>query len=268
MAITTIPTTSGSDPIVGKVIGKVIFNFLHKDVPSEVMSILKGLTAPFKLVYKSGVWVKRRIKGEARSESGECGDALAQTTFLESARQLPGNAKNAATFFKEQLTFDLAEMTPKERGIYLAKIGAYFATICGSTYLGNEIPDKDIKLMGIGSHRNAFFHSSLSAAAIRLCIKLVSRTISTLEEEELIEDSSALREVKKCLVLAQGGVALGVGAHLIVDGGIQNGKAVIFGDMGSLVNGTLMDDNAWLLINGFVSILMGKEDITGEEEQQ
>jgi hypothetical protein len=53
--------------------------------------------------------------------------------------------------------------------------------------------------------------------------------------------------VRTILGVAAGGLAFGVGCHLLVD--TLQPKAVVFPFFGSLVEGTLIDDNLWLLGN-------------------
>jgi hypothetical protein len=43
--------------------------------------------------------------------------------------------------------------------------------------------------------------------------------------------------------------------HLIID--VFQPKAVLFGAFGSLLSGTLIDDNLWLGANGLISIAIG-----------
>jgi hypothetical protein len=104
---------------------------------------------------------------------------------------------------------------------------------------GLSFPDLDISLIGIGSHRFFFFHSALGLVILR---KLYNTWINS-------KDSSRrpVRIVEKLAGTLLGGCALGVGIHLLID--VFQPKSVVFPFFGSLFDGTLIDDNIWLLGN-------------------
>lgn len=112
-------------------------------------------------------------------------------------------------------------------------------------------PDRDIALLGIGSHRFFLFHSG---AAIKGLEKMYMNWYE-LDDRNTIE-----RMAKKVVGVALGGAAIGMGVHLLSN--TLNPKAVIFPLIGSLVDGTMVDDTLWLLANSIWCFKMGANVIT------
>lgn len=131
------------------------------------------------------------------------------------------------------------------------KAGALFggklkaAAIFASGYLalrkGVVAPDADISLLGIGNHRFFLFHSAIGLEILK---RLYNKWNSNAPCEE--PDQSALT-MKKIMGVLLGGYAAGVGIHLALDA--VSPKAVIFPFIGSLIDGTLIDDDIWLAAN-------------------
>ncbi|MGI6647601.1 MAG: hypothetical protein ACOX5W_00655 [Bacillota bacterium] len=103
---------------------------------------------------------------------------------------------------------------------------------------GFDMPDLDISLLGIGNHRFFLCHSAIGLAVLRYFYR---RWV----ESEDGRFSSRLGH--KVAGVALGSCALGVGLHLAID--VFQPKSVVFPFFGSLINGTLVDDNIWLLGN-------------------
>ncbi len=156
-------------------------------------------------------------------------------------------------------------MTASQRKIYIAKVAMYLSSFAAGAYIGNSLPDKDITYLGIGSHRNFAFHSVLAAVFGRLMIRFLQRFADCMNEEGLLSDQDAA-VVQHCFSAAQGGVAVGVAVHLAIDGTIQGSKAVLMGHFGSIVDGTLIDDKAWFLVNSFAAFFM--QSATQASEQR
>jgi len=106
---------------------------------------------------------------------------------------------------------------------------------------GLNAPDLDISTLGIGNHRFFLFHSAIGLAVLQY---LYRNWTASLGEEE---NKWSRRVPKKISGALLGSVALGVGVHLAID--VFQPKAVIFPIFGSLIDGTLVDDNIWLLGN-------------------
>ncbi len=116
---------------------------------------------------------------------------------------------------------------------------------------GCQFPDLDISHLGIGSHRFFLYHSGVGVWVLK---KLHQAALAYVGEER-----GSLKDlvVRKMVGVALGAGAFGVGVHLLVD--TFQPKAVIFPGIGSLVNGTLVDDRVWLLGNALWCFQMSQE---------
>lgn len=111
-------------------------------------------------------------------------------------------------------------------------------------------PDKDISILGIGNHRFCLFHSGISIWMIR---KLYETHPARTSNTGITND----KIVGKILAVIGASAAFGVGCHLLVD--TFQPKSVIFPFFGSLINGTIVDDNIWLLGNAIWCFKMSKD---------
>ncbi len=107
---------------------------------------------------------------------------------------------------------------------------------------GLTAPDLDISVLGIGYHRYFIFHSAIGLAVLRHFYRKWN-------------DSKGTGLVKKATGAFLGCYAVGVGIHLASD--FFHPKAVIFPFFGSLIDGTLIDDNIWLLGNSLWAFRIG-----------
>jgi hypothetical protein len=110
---------------------------------------------------------------------------------------------------------------------------------CGLGH-GLSFPDLDISLLGIGNHRFFLFHSAIGLVILR-------RFYRDCVLKQQNPDRWAARAKRKVAGAMLGGLALGVGIHLAID--VFQPKAVVFPFIGSLIDGTLVDDNIWLIAN-------------------
>ncbi|HOO49664.1 MAG TPA: hypothetical protein PLK94_00085 [Alphaproteobacteria bacterium] len=106
---------------------------------------------------------------------------------------------------------------------------------------GIVAPDSDISLLGIGNHRFFLFHSAIGLEILK---RLYGKWNSNVPDEETVQSTLTLKKITGVLL---GGYAAGVGIHLALDA--MSPKAVIFPLIGSLVDGTLIDDDIWLAAN-------------------
>ncbi len=106
-------------------------------------------------------------------------------------------------------------------------------------------PDLDISMLGIGKHRYFLFHSAIGLAVLRYFYKLYS------------ESDKSNEIIKKLGGAILGSYALAVGIHLTID--VFQPKSVVFPFVGSLVNGTLIDDNIWLMGNALWAFKISKD---------
>lgn len=100
-----------------------------------------------------------------------------------------------------------------------------------------RFPDLDIRLLGIGAHRNFLFHSLLLVAILFL----------------LVRGLDARKGLAVFVMSIVAGCGLGVGAHLFAD--VFQSHPVKFPFVGSLVDGTSIDDRLWLGLNALGSAL-------------
>jgi hypothetical protein len=105
---------------------------------------------------------------------------------------------------------------------------------------GLGFPDKDISFLGIGNHRYFLFHSGIAIWGMR---KLYEVYLNRSGKTSNVGD----RVVQSILGIAGAGISFGVGLHLIID--VFQPKSIVFPFFGSLINGTLVDDNIWLMGN-------------------
>jgi hypothetical protein len=161
----------------------------------------------------------------------------------------------------EEVLFDLAfyEEAQKQARYWAQQAGVYtkmavlIPTGIFALDAGLRFPDLDISYLGIGSHRFFLFHSGMAVWAIR---KMYQACLVRSGDEPSRTD----RVLHKILGVAAGSAAFGVGVHLLID--TVQPKSVVFPFFGSLVNGTLIDDNLWLLGNSLWCFKMSRDLFT------
>ncbi len=122
--------------------------------------------------------------------------------------------------------------------IKIVKLIFAFVTALFGFLLFMRFPDLDIKLLGIGAHRNFLFHSAILPALGYFLLR-----------------KSDLRNIAIFSVCAFcGGMSFTLGIHFLSD--TFQKAAVKFPFFGSLVDGTSIDDRLWLGINSFLCLLV------------
>ena len=101
-------------------------------------------------------------------------------------------------------------------------VGIFFTALI-PCYLGTVFPDWDIRLLGIGGHRNPLFHSSLSFFVLALLLGRRAGVLASLVA----------------------GYGVGLASHLWWD-------VVYYGDVRWLPGGTL--DRLWLGVHGLLCL--------------
>ena len=101
-------------------------------------------------------------------------------------------------------------------------------------------PDSDISLLGIGNHRFFLFHSGAAAWVIK---RIYEANFGSQQKEEPF----GTRVWRKVFGVASATSVFAIGCHLTID--VFQPKSVIFPGIGSLIDGTLVDDNIWLFGN-------------------
>lgn len=135
-----------------------------------------------------------------------------------------------------------------ENAYLAAKMAVFVPTGVYGFSEGLTAPDMDISLLGIGKHRFFFFHSAIGLVILR---KLYLNWLDPREEAA----NFPKRVLRKVTGVLLGSYAIGVGIHLAID--VFQPKAVIFPYFGSLVNGTMVDDNIWLMGNSLWAFKIG-----------
>ena len=105
--------------------------------------------------------------------------------------------------------------------------------------LSINFPDLDISIFGIGLHRFFLFHSSL----IPLFLLIISKIIFKLDDT-----------IEMIVIGFLGSFSFGIGVHLFTD--VFQTKAIMFPFIGSLIDGTSVDDRIWLIVNILVCLLI------------
>ncbi len=159
----------------------------------------------------------------ARADQSECPNPIANLSFLHQAKLQAERLLNA--------------------GYATAKASVLVPLGMWGLGKGMVFPDLDIRLLGIGRHRFFLFHSALGLVALW---KLYKCWLSA-ERDGGLANTWGGKVINKTTGVLTAGFAMGVGVHLAID--VFQPKAVIFPFIGSLVDGTLLDDNLWLLGN-------------------
>jgi len=175
-----------------------------------------------------------------------------KTSTIESLKNINSTKTQSANWIKSFGDQFQKIQSSEERKRFILEHVCYLVSLSAGVYLGYHTPDKD---WSIGRHRDIFFHSALSAAAIVTTLKLVSRFFDQVEQNmpKQSEEMWLVEFIKKNLRLAGIGGAIGVSTHLFIDGTIQGTKSVMMPGRGTFFYGTLLDDNAWLLANAVLS---------------
>lgn len=111
-----------------------------------------------------------------------------------------------------------------------------------------SFPDLDISTLGIGYHRYFLFHS---AAAPWMLSKIYEARLARTEGTNRFSD----KVINRLLGIMAASGAWAVGVHLAVD--VMQPKSVIFPFIGSLFDGTMIDDEIWLLGNSIYCFRLG-----------
>ena len=115
-----------------------------------------------------------------------------------------------------------------------------------------RFPDLDIRLLGIGKHRYFLFHSAIVP-------------LGALWAARKLQNISILGYLTTAFAI---GFLAGVGIHLLTD--VFQYKAVMFPFIGSLIDGTSIDDRLWEGGNALVCFSAawktGRHTISGQTE--
>lgn len=162
---------------------------------------------------------------------------LAIDSLIDADEQRPGGFLTSPAFLQQ------AKCAAREllhEGYQCAKASVLIPTGLFGLSQGLKFPDRDISLLGIGRHRFFLFHSALGLVALRYFYR-------QWIEKQNHPDQWVQRVKWKVTGALLGSFAVGVGVHLAID--VFQPKSVVFPFFGSLVDGTLIDDDIWLIAN-------------------
>ena len=129
----------------------------------------------------------------------------------------------------------------------IAEMTIYTAVGTFSLAQGLAFPDLDISLLGIGNHRYFLFHSAWGLVILKKFYE------AWLKNTEGVPQTF----MQKAAGTALAGMAVGVGIHLLVD--VFQPHAINFPFIGSLIDGTMIDDNLWLLGNSLWAFKISRD---------
>lgn len=152
-----------------------------------------------------------------------------------------------------QLNSAWATMTPAQKRSSIIRLVAYIISAAIGAYIGIQIPDMDISLWGIGSHRNFFTHSVAPALVIEFTYRVIRRLIhgfkDRLPENRKTYWENSINVADDCLqsfvIGSYAGITLHLGKDLFFDG-----SQSIRGPWGNtFIKNTYLDDNLYLGIH-------------------
>jgi len=122
----------------------------------------------------------------------------------------------------------------------------------GGAVAGSAFPDLDIRLLGIGSHRNWFFHSGIATYALgKAGDKMIEHYKELASEGDDSLKAKAVMELERYVGAPfVAGFALGQTIHLGLDALVQRGKDVLGFPVEQLLSGGRTLDAIYLLGNG------------------
>jgi len=203
------------------------------------------------------VFRRRRAVGQRLAWAGVDFDVLNSPDFgegVESDAAFRLMSEDAGRISEWWRGLNLEARIAVDAGVMVA---AGTVAVSASIY-GEKFPDFDIKYLGIGMHRFWLLHSAVAAWVCK----------DFLEAVKLLDAGDTNHPVvtKLCAAAVAGG-AVGIGIHLVRDGlfgWIEGEKSVTFGLPGiwtrsTLVRGTYLDDDLWLLGNSAWAFKIAKD---------
>ena len=187
---------------------------------------------------------------------------IAYDDYLHSGSYVDNLKESKALLFAN----DVMEKSKKfwERLTQKQKVCVELAVIVPVTLMGistgNFIPDLDIRLLGLGWHRYFLSHSAIGAYLGK----------RFYESYRGFSDGKQDKNINKIIGTFVAAGAFGLGVHLLADGslGLLDGeKAVVWGIPGigkvdTLIEGTMIDDNLYLLGNSLWAFKIARDIIT------
>jgi hypothetical protein len=203
---------------------------------------------------KIGNTTSRNIKvGDDELFENAYSDYLHARYHLKEPQDAKGLALASDVLLKSKKIWEL--LTPKQK--MFVELVVILPTALAGISTGNIIPDLDIRVMGLGWHRYFLSHSALGAHLLKRFWESHNDFVSRNPDDKTGKLVGTF--------LAAGALSLGI--HLLADGsfGIFDGeKAVVWGIPGigkvdTLIEGTLIDDNLYLLGNSIWAFKTAKD---------
>jgi len=158
--------------------------------------------------------------------------------------------KNGNGFYDEEVYSDINSAAARW-GAHLADYSQIVVMVPAGLWSFSQFidfPDLDISTLGIGYHRFFMFHS---AAMPWMLNKIYEARLARTVGSRQIGD----RVVDRLLGIMAASGAWAVGVHLAID--VMQPKSVVVPFFGSFINGTLVDDEVWLLGNSLYCFHLG-----------
>ena len=165
---------------------------------------------------------------------------------------LSDGIKEESEYFDEEVYSDIRQAAATW-GQSVADIAQMTVMVPASLWTFSEFsdfPDIDISTLGIGNHRYFLFHSAAVAWALK---KIYDARLASSEGSSRITD----KVIDRIVGVMAGSGAYAVGIHLALD--VVQPKSVVFPFIGSPVDGTLIDDNIWLMGNSLYCFYLGNQ---------
>lgn len=165
---------------------------------------------------------------------------------------IPGGVSDEHGFYDDEVYSDIRQAAARwgEKVSDVAQMTIMVPAGIWSFSQFSSFPDLDISTLGIGNHRFFLFHSAAIVWALK---KIYDARLARTAESEKTSD----KVVDRILGVMAASGAWGVGIHLALD--VFQPKSVVFPFIGSPVEGTLVDDNIWLMGNSLYCFHLGNQ---------
>lgn len=183
----------------------------------DVIGEFNNIYGTIKSAFKSFINILKNIYNKGITQSLK--------VFWEVLSALPSKLR---TMIESNID-SLKSMSNKELLLSILKTAITTTIFLSAGYVGYNVPDLDISLMGIGSHRHWLTHSIIPVLFVSLGSKLLIRFLEKAKERHSKGDADtieALRVIQKGLNTLSVGFAFGVSAHLLQDALWDNPQAV------------------------------------------
>ena len=224
--------------VLGTLTSNDVINFLKSIILDDLFNKtirrkFSGLFTSFKSLLKMGAkFIRRPVKSSLAIV-----DWLSKITLQ-------------VQLFWKDMSFD-------QKRNFIFRLISYIMFAAIGTYTGIQIPDMDISLWGIGSHRNFFTHSVAPAILIEFTYRVISRLMlgfkDRLPEHRKQYWNKSIKVTDDCLqsfvIGAYAGITFHIGKDLFIDG-----SQSIRGPWGNtFIKNTYFDDDLYLGINSALS---------------